>query len=62
MRDCGTGGKRAARPRERLRRRVLADDGGSIRGATPQPTGDRGGEASAERNRKCQCQNVVMFA
>lgn len=62
MRDCGTEGKRAARPWERLRRRALANDGGSIGGATPQPTTDRGGEAGAERNRKCQCQNVIMFA
>lgn len=62
MRDCGTRGKRAARPRERLRRRALGDDGESIGGATPQPTADRGGEAGAERNRKCQCLNVIMSA
>lgn len=58
MRDCGTGGKKAARSRERLRRRALGDDGQSIRGATPHPTGDQGGE----RDRKRRHQNDIMFA
>lgn len=52
MRDCGTRGIRAARPRERLRRQALGNDGGSIGGATPQPTADRGGEAGCGEKQK----------